>query len=212
MGKNKRREKNRARLCIVYIFIYLYLHPSLCLLQWMHGNIYREVFPTFLAKKSYDWWITRRRMEIYTKISKRKDLKWSWRNRGKFAPRMGCANLEGVVRVLHKLKVLCEFRTSLEHLSSKAISSSFQLQIVHGLKCWILDFLSFEMVYRMQKMDFGKCSKSAKEDCRCCPLFSSLCLFFLFASLLCLACLNDPKSCQNTKNSHKYDQKSLLSP
>ena len=30
-------------------------------------------------------------------------------------------------------------------------------------------------------MDFGKCSKSAKEDCRCCPLFSSLC----FSSLLC---------------------------
>ena len=36
----------------------------------MQGNIYREVFPTFLAKKSYGWWITRRRMEIYTKISK----------------------------------------------------------------------------------------------------------------------------------------------
>ena len=32
---------------------------------------------------------------------------------------------------------------------TKAISSSFQLQIVHGLKNWILDFLSFEMVYRM---------------------------------------------------------------
>ena len=129
MGKNKRREKNRARLCIVYIFIYLYLHPSLCLLQWMHGNIYREVFPTFLAKKSYDWWITRRRMEIYTKISKRKDLKWSRRNRGKFAPRMGCANLEGVVQISHKLhtswrccanfKVLCEFRISLEQLFSE---------------------------------------------------------------------------------------------
>ena len=106
MGKNRRREKNRTRLCIVYIFIYLYLRPSLCILQWMHGNIYREVFPTFLAKKSYDWWITRRIMEIYTKISKRKYLKWSRRNRGKFAPRMGCANLEGVVRVL------CEFYTS----------------------------------------------------------------------------------------------------
>ena len=104
MGKNKRREKNRARLYIVYIFIYLYLHPSLYLLQWMHGNIYREVFPTFLAKKSYDWWITMRRMEIYTKISKRKDLKWSRRNRGKFTLRMGCANLEGVVRVSHKLR------------------------------------------------------------------------------------------------------------
>ena len=72
----------------------------------MQGNIYIEVFPTFLAKKSYDWWITRRRMEIYTKISKRKYLVWSQRNRGKFTPRMGCANLEGVVRVL------CEFCTS----------------------------------------------------------------------------------------------------
>ena len=55
----------------------------------MHENIYREVFPTFLAKKSYGWWITRRRMEIYTKISKRKDLMWSRKNRGDFAPRMG---------------------------------------------------------------------------------------------------------------------------
>ncbi|RVW58782.1 Retrovirus-related Pol polyprotein from transposon 17.6 [Vitis vinifera] len=31
-------------------------------------------------------------------------------------------------------------------LSSEAISPSFQLQIVHGLKRWILDFLRFEMV------------------------------------------------------------------
>ena len=38
----------------------------------MQGNIYREVFPTFLAKKSYGWWITRRRMEIYIKISEEK--------------------------------------------------------------------------------------------------------------------------------------------
>ena len=68
-------------------------------------------------------------MEIYTKISKRKDLKWSRRNRGEFAPRMGwcefsrcCANFaqaEVVVRNSHKLKVLCEFRTSLEQLSSE---------------------------------------------------------------------------------------------
>ena len=34
-------------------------------------------------------------------------------------------------------------------------------------------------------MDFGKYSKSAKEDCSCCPLcFTSLCLLFLFASLI----------------------------
>ena len=89
----------------------------------MQGNIYREVFPTFLAKKSYDWWITRRRMEIYTKISKRKDLKWSRQKQRKIHTTHGlcefgrcCANF---AQASHKLKVLCEFRTSLEQLSSE---------------------------------------------------------------------------------------------
>ena len=93
------------------------------------------------------------------------------------------------------LKVLCEFRitpcvvrnfrTTQSSWLTKAISSSFQLQIIHGLKRWILDFLSFEMVYGMQKMDFGKCSKSAKEDCSYCPLcFSSLCFPLLHCSFL----------------------------
>ncbi|RVW88103.1 Retrovirus-related Pol polyprotein from transposon TNT 1-94 [Vitis vinifera] len=89
---------------------------------------------------------------------------------------MGCANLEGVVRVLCEfrtsfaqpegvVRVLCEFRISFAQPEGvvrisrccanfaqawssclpKAISSSFQLQIVHNLKRWILDFLSFEM-------------------------------------------------------------------
>ena len=70
-GKNRRKEKNRARLCIFYILIDI-TYMILYLLQWMQGNIYRDVFPTFLAKKSYGWWITRRRMEIYTKISEEK--------------------------------------------------------------------------------------------------------------------------------------------
>ena len=132
-----------------------------------------------------------------------KYLKWSQQKQRK-------------IRTTHGL---CEFGRCCANFAQawssclpKAISSSFQLQIIHGLKHQILNFLSFEMVYRMQKMDFGKCSKSAKEYYSCCPLFSSLCLFFLFASLLYLACLNDPKSCQNTKTSHKYDQKSLLGP
>ena len=62
-----------------------------------------------------------------------------------------------------------------------AVTPSFQLRIAHRLKHWILDFLSFEMVYRMYKMDFKKYSKSVKEDCSCFPLFSSLC----FSSLRC---------------------------
>ena len=108
------------------------------------------------------------------------------------------AQPEGVVRIWHKPGAVVLQRLYLPHFSSKSYS----------LKHWILDFLSFEMVYIMYKMDFGKCCKSAKEDCSCCPLFSSFSLSFsllLFASLLCLACLNDPKSCQNTKTSHKYD-------
>ena len=202
-NENEREGKTeQGSVYSIYLYI-LHLHPSLYILQWMHGNIYREVFPTFLPKKSYDWWIPRRRMEIYTKMSKRKDLKWSRRNRGEFAPRMGWCEFS---------RCYANFAQAWSSFLPKAISSSFQLQIIHGLKPWILNFLSFEMVYSMQKMDFEKCSKSAKEDCSCCPLFSSLCLFFLFASLLYLACLNDPKSCQNTKTSHKYDQKSLLGP
>ncbi|RVW68543.1 hypothetical protein CK203_063686 [Vitis vinifera] len=48
------------------------------------------------------------------------------------------------------LKVLCEnFAQAWSSCLPKAISSSFQLQIVHSLKSWILDFLSFEMVYSM---------------------------------------------------------------
>ena len=145
-------------------------------------------------------------MEIYTKISKRKDIVWSRQKQGKIRTtqrgvRMVCefrtpfAQLRGCASFAHHSHAegVCEFRTPFARLRGcasfaqawssclpKAISSSFQLQIVHGLKRWILDFLSFEMVYSMQKMGIGKCSKSAKEDCSCCPLFSSL---LLFASL-----------------------------
>ena len=63
--KNEREGKQSKALYILYM-IYM-IHDDV--LQWMQGNIYRDVFPTFLAKKSCGWWLTRRRMEIYTKIS-----------------------------------------------------------------------------------------------------------------------------------------------
>ena len=44
-------------------------------------------------------------------------------------------------------------------------TSSFQLQIAHRLKHWIVDFLSFEMVYSLYHLDFRKCSKSGCYDC-----------------------------------------------
>ena len=50
-------------------------------------------------------------------------------------------------------------------LLAMAVTPSFQLRIMHRLKHWILDFLIFEMVYSMYKIDFGKCSKSSWHDC-----------------------------------------------
>ncbi|RVX02586.1 hypothetical protein CK203_016565 [Vitis vinifera] len=46
-----------------------------------------------------------------------------------------------------------------------AVTSSFQLRIAHRFKHWIVDFLSFEMVYSMHHLDFRKCSKSGCYDC-----------------------------------------------
>ena len=66
--------KNRASALFVDSIYDISIYFSLLYdaLQWMQGNIYREVFPTFLTKKSYGWWIIRRRMKIYTKISEEK--------------------------------------------------------------------------------------------------------------------------------------------
>ena len=46
-----------------------------------------------------------------------------------------------------------------------AVTSSFQLRIAYHLKHWIVDFLSFEMIYSMHHLDFRKCSKSGHCDC-----------------------------------------------
>nr|CAN63876.1 hypothetical protein VITISV_014028 [Vitis vinifera] len=45
-------------------------------------------------------------------------------------------------------------------LLAMAVTPSFQLQIVHRLKHWIFDFLSFEMTYSMNKLDSRKCPKN----------------------------------------------------
>ena len=83
-------------------------------------------------------------MEIYTKIYKRKDLVWSRRNRGDFAPRMGwceigrcCANFaqpEGVVRISHKLGAVVFQKPYLPHFSSK----SYTVWSVVFLTSWAL--------------------------------------------------------------------------
>ena len=167
-------------LCSLILYmIYLYIDRSP--LQWMQGNIYRNVFPTFLTKKSYGWWITRRRMEIYTKISKRKDLKWSRRNWGKFAPCMGCANLEGVVR---------NFRTSLEQLSSEGhifLISAPNHTRFKALDSWLHMLLKWYIACR--KWTLGSAPKVQKNTTDAVLYF----LYFVFplSVVLSLHTLND---------------------
>ena len=147
----------------------------------MQGDINREVFPTFLANKSYDWWITRRRMKIYTKISKRKDLMWSRKNRGDFAP---------------KTHGLCEFRTSWRCCANfaqawssclpKAISSSFQLQIVHGLSVGFLTSWALKWYISCRKWTSGSAPKVPKNTAAA-VLYFPLCFFLLLFASLCFS-------------------------
>ena len=46
-----------------------------------------------------------------------------------------------------------------------AVPSSFQLRIMHRLKHWIFDFMTFETTYSMHKLNSRKCSKSGWHDC-----------------------------------------------
>ena len=54
--------------------------------------------------------------------------------------------------------------SSWSDLLPMAVTPSFQLQIVHRLKHWIVDFLSFEKTYSMHKLGSRKCSKSGWHD------------------------------------------------
>ena len=212
MGKNRRREKKKA----LYISISIYPY----LLQRMQGDINREVFPTFLAKKSYDWWITRRRMEIYTKISKRKDLKWSRQKHGKirtthgvcefrtpFARMRGCASFAhrshswGGVRVSHTIRTaegVCEFRTSLEQFSSEGhifLVSAPNRTRFEALDSWLPEL--WNGIYHVEnglREVLQKCQRRL-QLLSSVFLFASFCFSLLFfAFLLLLACFGVAKS------------------
>ena len=58
---------------------------------------------------------------------------------------------------------LWNFRTTWCSCLQMAITSSFQLQFVHRLKCWTPDFLSLKMRYSMHEMDPRKYSKCVQQ-------------------------------------------------
>ena len=157
----------------------------------MQGNIYREVFPTFLAKKSYDWWITRRRMEIYTKISKRKDLKWSRQKQSKIR------TTQGVCEIFAHLKKVCEFRTPFAHHSHTfrtpgAVvfqrpylphfsSKSYTVWSVRFLTSWALKWY-----IACRKWTSGSALKVPKKTAAAVLCFP-LCFFLLLFASLCFS-------------------------
>ena len=64
-----------------------------------------------------------------------------------------------------------------------AITPSFQLQIAHCLKNWIVDFPSFKTTYSMHKLNSRKCSKSDwHQEC----FMANFSLLPLLELLICL--------------------------
>ena len=146
----------------------------------MQGNIYREVFPTFLAKKLHEWWITRRRMEIYTKISKRKDLVWSRQKQGKIRTTHGlCEFGRCCAKFSHKPRAVVFQRPYLPHFSSK----SYTVWSVGFLTSWDL-----KRYIACKKWTSGSTPKVPKKtaDAVLCfpPCFSLLCFPLLHCSFL----------------------------
>ena len=98
------------------------------------------------------------------------------------------------VRNSHLLDAVVYRRPYLPHFSSK----SYTVWSVGFLTSWALKWY-----IACRKWTSGSTPKVRRNTIAVVLYF--LHFVFLFASLLYLACLNDPKSCQNTKTSHKYD-------
>ena len=147
---------------------------------------------------------------IYIKKYKRKDLMWSRQNRGDFAPKLHeqymvrNSHLHGLVRNSHLVWAGAKFALSLMQLSSEG--HIFLILAPKSYTVWSVGFLtSWDLKWYIscRKWTSGSAPKVWRktEAAVLCFLHS----VFLSASLLYLACLNEPKSCQNTKTSHKYD-------
>ena len=138
-----------------------------------YKTIYKGLFTicSYLkTKESYDRWVTRRVWVFRHQISKAKNLKMSIANIGKLQENTRCTVQNGCeifaakgqdFRSPRLISQPCKnVPSTWSDLLAMAVTPSFQLQIAHHLKHWIVDFLSFEMTYSMHNLDFRKCSKS----------------------------------------------------
>ena len=111
---------------------------------------------------------------------------------------MGCcakfAHAWLVVRNSHMYGAVVFQRPYLPHFSSKSYT------------VWSVGFLtSWDLKWYIECRKWTSESAPKVQRKTAAAVLYFLHFVFLFASLLYLACLNDPKSCQNTKTSHKYD-------
>ena len=116
-----------------------------------------------------------------------------------------CECCASFAQASHKLKVLCEFRTSLEQLSSEGhifLISAPNCTRFEALDSWLPEL--WNGIYHVEN-GLREVLQKFEERLQLLSFVFFIFSLLLFASLLCLACLNDPKSCQNTKTSHKYD-------
>ena len=108
--------------------------------------------------------------------------------RTRFAQPRCCA------KISHKSGAVVFRRSYLPHFSSK----SYTVWSVGFLTSWYLKWY-----IACRKWTSGSAPKVWRKTAA--AVLYSLHSVFLFASLLYLACLNDPKICQYTQTSHKYD-------
>ena len=164
--------------------------------------IYKRLFTlcSYLkTKESYDRWVIRRFWGYRNQISKAKNLKMSVANIAKLEEKFHS-------RACNYSKWLRNFRSKRTTFSQQKgdfaavqnfplawsdrlpipVTPSFQVWIVHHLKHWIVDFLSFETTYSMHKLDSRKCSKSCLHDCHQECFLADFSLLPLLAFRICL--------------------------
>ena len=156
--------------------------------QYIWG--YLPLCSCLITKESYNWWITRRKWGFRHQISKEKDLKISvaniWKHLGEFHRRArwlwNFASWRTTFRS-QRFATKGWFRIPQNWPSTwcdrlpMALTSSFQIWIMHHLKHCISDFSSFETKYNVHKLSSKKCSKSVQQ------LLSSWILHVRFLSL-----------------------------
>ena len=154
----------------------------------------------FTKSKACDWLVTRIRKEITSKKYIGKYLKWSRQKQRKIRTTHGLCEFWRCYANFAQPGTVGFWRSYLPHFSSKLYTVwSFGFLTSRALKWYIA----------CKKWTSG-CAPKVRKKTAAAVLFASLhfaCFssLLLFASLLYLTCLNDPKGCQNTKTSHKYD-------